>query len=145
MKHRLLPSFINSEPDRQSFVHPDEVLEDARLTLAQKRETLAAWASDAHAVPDAPGLRQLDCGAVVPVDAVLGALRALDRESTGEVSERTKAFDRRRATAIRRAWRAFRRRDHDDDPPPCPAAALPFEVEAARRRKWDSEPEPLAA
>ena len=31
-----------------------EVVSDPRLTEAEKRALLAAWASDVHAVPDAP-------------------------------------------------------------------------------------------
>ncbi len=34
--------------------HPDDVLEDRTLTLAEKREILAGWVSDANAVPDRP-------------------------------------------------------------------------------------------
>ena len=35
-----------------AFNHPDDVLHDTTLTLEEKRATLAAWASDAHAVPN---------------------------------------------------------------------------------------------
>src|SRR4051812_25040058 len=48
--------------------HPDDVVRHPRMTLAEKRAVLAAWASDAHAVEDAPGLRQLDDGSLVAVD-----------------------------------------------------------------------------
>jgi hypothetical protein len=53
--------------------HPD-------LTVAERRAILAACASDAHAVEDAPWLRQLENGARISVDEVLSALRALDDE-----------------------------------------------------------------
>ncbi|HEX2135217.1 MAG TPA: hypothetical protein VHG30_04820 [Microvirga sp.] len=64
------------------FFHPREVLEHPRLSPADKRALLAAWASDACAVEGRPALRQLpDTGAVVTVDEILAALRALDRKS----------------------------------------------------------------
>jgi hypothetical protein len=61
-----------------ALMHPDDVMSNLQLTRAQKREILASWASDARAVPDMPALRQLDNGAIVPVDDVLRALNALD-------------------------------------------------------------------
>jgi hypothetical protein len=111
------------------FMHPDEVAGDLRLTPAEKREILAAWASDAHAVPDAPALRRLDNGAVVRVDDVLRALGSLD---AGADARRTapgpaRPFARLRArlparlrSALRRSWSD----DDDDDPPPCPATVV---------------------
>lgn len=64
------------------FSHPHEVLKDPHLTLADKREILCSWASDASAVQDEPGLRWL-LGTVepVPLSDVLDALRRLDRPS----------------------------------------------------------------
>ena len=50
--------------------HPDDVVSDPHLSLIEKRALLAAWASDAHAVPDAPTLRQLDNGAVVSLTTI---------------------------------------------------------------------------
>ena len=58
--------------------HPNEVLEHPALADAEKRAILAHWASDAHAVENAPSLRQLESGARVPVSEVLQALRSLD-------------------------------------------------------------------
>jgi hypothetical protein len=58
--------------------HPDDVLNDAALTKTEKRSILAAWASDSRAVHDAPALRQLDNGAIVAIDDIMRALRALD-------------------------------------------------------------------
>jgi hypothetical protein len=62
------------------FSHPLDVLKDPHLTLAEKRQILASWASDASAVRDEPGLRWL-LGTVepVPVDDVQEALKRLDR------------------------------------------------------------------
>lgn len=107
-----------------SFMHPREVVDDLWLTPAEKREVLASWASDAHAVPDAPALRQLVNGAVVRVDDVLRALASLDdRESaaltTSKPFRRPAGLSIRLPTwvrsALRRSWP-----DDDDDPPPCP-------------------------
>jgi hypothetical protein len=109
------------------FMNPDEVLSDTRLTLMEKRAVLASWASDAHAVPDAPALRQLENGAVIRLDDILLALNALD----GKRSFERPTFDPRRQrrdlplrlsrrlkSALRRSWPSD---DDDDDPPPCPA------------------------
>jgi hypothetical protein len=63
-----------------AFSHPDDVLSHSGLTAAEKRAILASWASDAHAVDDMPWLRQLECGARIPLSEVLKALRSLDAE-----------------------------------------------------------------
>lgn len=127
--------------------HPDEVLSHPDLTASEKREVLAAWASDAHAVPDQPGLRQLDSGAIVSVDEVFRSLRALDCPPAVCGSEhRSTGFERRRRPS--RGQLVFvKRRDDDDDDPPSPAAALPLGLAAALRRKWETgaQPEPVAA
>ena len=48
------------------FNRPEDVVKDPALSLEEKREILAAWASDAFAPPDHPGLRWLP-GAEDPV------------------------------------------------------------------------------
>ncbi len=64
------------------FLHPLEVVKDADLDTAAKREILAAWASDASAVEDRPTQRWLlGTQAPVPVSEVLAALRRLDAMS----------------------------------------------------------------
>ncbi|WP_192285993.1 hypothetical protein, partial [Methylorubrum zatmanii] len=62
------------------FRHPREVLAHPQLSRADKHTILAAWASDACALENAPGLRCLTgCKAEpVSVDAVLAALAELD-------------------------------------------------------------------
>lgn len=61
------------------FLHPLEVVKDADLDAAAKREILAAWASDASAVEDRPTQRWLlGTHAPVPLSEVLAALRQLD-------------------------------------------------------------------
>jgi hypothetical protein len=62
-----------------TFSQPGEVVRDPSLTKAQKRAVLASWASDAHAVVDAPSLRRLDDGTTLEIDAILDALKQLDR------------------------------------------------------------------
>ena len=63
-----------------SFDHPSEVLACVETPAAERRAILAAWASDARAVENAPHLRQLENGARVPVSEILEALRRLDAE-----------------------------------------------------------------
>jgi hypothetical protein len=58
------------------LAHPDEVVVDQELTLADKRSLLALWASDALGVEDSPSLRQLPSGAVVlGMRAIAGVAR----------------------------------------------------------------------
>jgi hypothetical protein len=61
------------------FNRPEDVVKDPALSLEEKRELLAAWASDAFAPPDHPGLRWLP-GAEdpVPLMEINDALRRLD-------------------------------------------------------------------
>ena len=61
------------------FQNPDDVVKDPHLTLRDKREILASWASDASAVQDDPRWRWL-LGTVepVPLDEVLAALKRID-------------------------------------------------------------------
>jgi hypothetical protein len=111
-----------------ALMHPDDVMSNLQLTRAQKRELLASWASDARAVRDLPALRQLDNGAIVRVDDVLRALRALDDDDV-RIGRHAPAWIRPLVQRQRRrpvSWPkiALRRRsrdDDDDDPPPCPA------------------------
>jgi hypothetical protein len=113
-----------------ALMHPDDVMSNLQLTRTQKREILASWSSDARAVHDMPALRQLDNGAIVRVDDVLRALRALDDDA--RLGQHAPARNRQlvRRQHRRPVWWpkiTSRRRDDDDDPPPCPAiiARLP--------------------
>jgi hypothetical protein len=83
-------SFPVSEPDSgsdldsllhpaQAFDHPSDVVNDADLTLSEKRAILASWASDACAVEATPGLRRPPGSAPVRFDEIMDALRELDR------------------------------------------------------------------
>jgi hypothetical protein len=109
----------------------EAVLTNPYLDRDGKRAMLAAWASDARAVPDRPALRQLENGTVVELDHILRALRTLDdgppEAEPGPVL--CQALDRRRRDA-RMSWRRPRRfpGHDDDDPPPCPAIIAPRPV-----------------
>lgn len=65
------------------FTIPDDVVKDPHLTLAEKREILASWASDASAVQDEPTLRWLlGTPEPVPFADVRDALLQLERRSS---------------------------------------------------------------
>jgi hypothetical protein len=62
-----------------SFRDPQRVLAHPGLGASEKRAILASWASDACAVENLPNWRKLpETGALVPLDDILDALRALD-------------------------------------------------------------------
>jgi hypothetical protein len=88
----------------QAFNHPRDVVNDADLTLNEKRAILASWASDACAVEAAPVLRHAP-GPSVSVDEILEALQALDKETTDKAiqSPWTRRHLRRRALEIFRS------------------------------------------
>lgn len=131
---RLPHGLQNGRATRSTvFTHPDQVVNDRKLTHAEKREILASWASDTRAVIDQPALRQLDSGALVWVEEIFQALRSLDRAELGldrAGSENTVALRQnsghrnRREPPVQRNGR-FRwdSPDDDNDPPPCPARA----------------------
>lgn len=122
-----------------TFVHPDDVLNSRALSLADKRAILASWASDAHAVPNLPAMRQLDSGAIVSIDTVLSALRTLDaREPAPSLGPKRGPWARRNVALLSRWRKPPGRDDGDDDPPPCPAAALHPSVERALRCRRDA-------
>jgi hypothetical protein len=99
---------------------PAALLRDTSRTAEEKREILASWVSDAHAVADAPTLRRLATGAVVRVQDVLLALQQLDGGTANRDSPRARRRPRRAAAWLSRTAR--RGRSDDDDPPPCPAS-----------------------
>ena len=94
---------------------PAQVLRDPALSTDEKRALLASWASDAHAVEDAPSLRRLEDGTVLHIDSILEALKALDRPQG--------------RSRPRQHWRLAGGKHpmalppEDDPPPPTPAAA----------------------
>jgi hypothetical protein len=111
--------------------NPQEVLRDSSLSIAEKRNLLSSWASDARAIPDAPALRQLDSGAVVNIRDILSALQILDGfEYSKPRRLNSKKPWRRRQSMGFLGWLPSefrgRRTDDDDDPPPCPAVIAPL-------------------
>jgi hypothetical protein len=62
-----------------AFAHPMDVVNDADLTLNEKRALLASWASDACAIEAAPALRGPPGRLPVRFDDVMDALKELDR------------------------------------------------------------------
>ena len=98
-----------------AFEHPRDVVGDPDLTLNEKRAILASWASDACAVAPAlrcaPGTKR-----PVPVDEVLEALRALDKQANATDTARYRRSVRRRSIETFRSHRAKDRRDTGRDP-----------------------------
>lgn len=95
----IIPSLVPETSDlaldrllspARHFKHPDDVLNDNRLDLREKRAILSAWASDACAVEALPALRR-PSGAeqLVSFDQIMDALCRLDLadappQSTGD-------------------------------------------------------------
>jgi hypothetical protein len=99
----------------QAFEHPRDVFGDADLTLNEKRAILASWASDACAVEAAPALRCAPgADRPVPIDEILEALRALDKQANALAVARRLA--RRQAIERFRSRRTTDRGDTGCDP-----------------------------
>lgn len=94
MEHQHPTASATIEEFAAALANPAQALAHADLAPEDQRAILASWASDARAIPDAPGLRRLESGAVVRLADILLALRDVDQ-----------------------------RAGDDDDPPPVPAAA----------------------
>lgn len=67
-----------SDSDLIGFHRPREIVHDPMLTLARKRQLLAYWGSDVHAVPGSPALRSFAFGPTVSIDDIQAALCELD-------------------------------------------------------------------
>lgn len=70
-------SFV-SDSDLMGFNRPRDIVHDPVLTVARKRQLLAYWASDIHAVAGAPALRAYAFGPAVFIDEIQEALIELD-------------------------------------------------------------------
>jgi hypothetical protein len=68
-----------TDSDLLGFNRPRDIVQDPVLTRARKRQLLAHWASDIHAVPGSPALRSYTYGTTVSIDEIQAALRALDQ------------------------------------------------------------------
>lgn len=71
---------VTTDSDLAGYVHPHDIVDDRSLTVARRRELLAFWASDIHAVSGAPALRRHVSGVAVTIDDIMDALKALDDE-----------------------------------------------------------------
>lgn len=67
-----------SDSDLIGFNRPSEIVHDPMLTLERKRQLLAYWGSDIHAVAGTPALRAYAFGAAVSIDDIQAALCELD-------------------------------------------------------------------
>jgi hypothetical protein len=67
-----------TDSDLLGFNRPRDIVQDPILTLARKRQLLAHWASDIHAVPGAPALRSYAYGPTVSIDEIQAAFLDLD-------------------------------------------------------------------
>jgi len=74
----LTDDALVSDSDLIGFDHPRDIVRDPVLTLARKRQLLAYWASDIHAVTGMPALRSYRFGPAVSIDDLAEALRRLD-------------------------------------------------------------------
>lgn len=133
-----LPPALSSEPRS-----PADVIHHPLMGGEAKRALLAAWASDRHAVPNSPGLRQLDDGTLMSLAEIMQALQALDEGDEARAEPDSTALVhldeircRRRSRSVSTMDRRSRSSD-DDDPPTTPAAAsLPpryFRLDARAR------------
>ena len=76
--HRFEEDAIVSDSDLIGFCKPSEIVHDPVLTLSRKRQLLAFWASDIHAVVGQPALRSYAHGPTVSIDDIQAALCELD-------------------------------------------------------------------
>ena len=67
-----------TDSDLIGFWKPSEIVHDPVLTLGRKRQLLAFWASDIHAVIGQPALRSYAHGPTVSIDDIQAALCELD-------------------------------------------------------------------
>jgi hypothetical protein len=113
--------------EQRVWVDPNHVVSDPTMTIAEKRALLASWASDARAVPNYPPLRRLDSGAFVTIDAVLDALKRLDKLEGVELTDAVSPWPRKgHWSRLGQRWRRLSRDDDDDDPfSPAPAMRPP--------------------
>ena len=67
-----------SDSDLMGFTRPRDIVTDPMLTVARKRQLLAFWGSDIHAVQGMPSLRSYAFGPTVSIDEIQAALMQLD-------------------------------------------------------------------
>ena len=84
-----------TDSDLVRYLHPRAIVADPELSPSRKRELLAHWASDIHAVRGAPALRCV-YGATTSIDDIFAALRQLDElVDAGAISSGGQSLGRR--------------------------------------------------
>jgi len=68
-----------SDADLLGFARPQDIVNDPVLTNGRKRQLLAYWASDIHAVRSFPTLRSYTFGTTVSIDELRDAMEQLDQ------------------------------------------------------------------
>ena len=86
----------------RAFAHPADVVRDPDLTLNEKRAILASWASDACALEAAPELREVPGGKHVRFEAIMDALRDLDRQANDAAPSAARTLRKRRLGGLLR-------------------------------------------
>ena len=67
-----------TDSDLIGYFKPRDIANDMALPISRRRELLAYWASDIHAVAGSPALRSYNFGVTVSIDEILEALKSLD-------------------------------------------------------------------
>jgi hypothetical protein len=67
-----------TDSDLIGYFKPRDIANDMALPIGRRRELLAYWASDIHAVAGSPALRSYNFGVTVSIDEILDALKSLD-------------------------------------------------------------------
>jgi hypothetical protein len=67
-----------TDSDLIGYFRPNDIVNDTALPVRRRRELLAYWASDIHAVIGAPALRSYAFGTAVSIDEIFDALKSLD-------------------------------------------------------------------
>jgi len=106
-----------TDSDLIGFRTPGDIVRDPVLSRARKRQLLAFWGSDIHAVSGAPALRSSRYGPTVLIDEIKAALLELDGLKPDEVAPTPERWSFRRGhwSRLGRRWRHGRHDDDDDD------------------------------
>ena len=67
-----------TDSDLIGYFRPYDIANDHSLPVSRRRELLAFWASDIHAVVGVPALRSYAFGVAVSIDEIMDALKSLD-------------------------------------------------------------------
>lgn len=67
-----------TDSDLIGYSRPQDIANDHALPVSRRRELLAYWASDIHAIAGAPALRSYAFGVAVTIDEIFEALKTLD-------------------------------------------------------------------